>query len=69
MVLARMSIWSVFTTSVPVPEGPRRARALAARSRFGPTKHTGPLVAAEAETDYTAVRTNLLMRIFWTRHK
>jgi hypothetical protein len=32
-----------FTTSVPAPEGPRRARALAARSRFGPTKHTGPV--------------------------
>jgi len=59
MVRARMSIWSVFTTSVPVPEGPRRARALAARSRFGQQSTPAPLVAAEAETDYTAVRTNL----------
>ena len=34
-----------------------------------PTKHTGPSVAAEAKTDYTAVKNNLLMRIFWTQHK
>jgi len=33
---------------------------------FGPTKHT---VAAEAKTDYTAVKNNLLMQIFLTQRK
>ena len=50
------NVYGPFSTSVPVPQGARRAGALAA-----------PLLAVEAETDYTAVRTNLLMGIFWTR--
>ena len=44
---------------------PREARPLGSRRR----KATAPSVAAEAKTDYTAVKNNLLMRIFWTQHK
>jgi hypothetical protein len=36
---------------------------------FGPTKSPAPPVAAEARTDYTAVKNNPLMRIFLTQRK